>query len=291
VNIPIAIVDAFTTTRGQGNRAGVVTQTRGLDAAAMQRAASAVAASETAFVFRDGDSIRLRYFTPEAEIPFCGHATVAALHYLAETGEDPGPGRIEVQCGIGPLAIELDEDRIVWIDAGDVEWSECGDALEHHVLAILEPPPLREFSLPVLKSRGMLYVPLARRDDLWRLTPDWDRLSGLKSTEDIMGVYAFTLETVESGSISHARFFAPAVGIREDPVTGAASVPLADYLARFGILELPPGGGTVRGRAEQGDAMGKPGRVELEATGAPGKIDRVRIGGRAVTVLEGNLKS
>jgi predicted PhzF superfamily epimerase YddE/YHI9 len=73
-------------------------------------------------------------------------------------------------------------------------------------------------------------------------------------------------------------------------VTGSAIVPLAHYLARFGILELPAAGGTVRARAEQGDAMGKPGRAELEVTGAPGKIERVRIGGKAVTVLEGQLR-
>jgi len=287
MKVPVVIVDAFTTTPGQGNRAGVVTETKGLDVKMMQAAAKAVAASETAFVF---PGPRLRFFTPEAEIPFCGHATVASMHYLAETSEDHGPGRVEVQCGIGPLAIEIDEERIVWIDAGAVEWSECGEALEHHVLSILEPLPMRETSLPVLKSRGILYLPLARRADLWRLAPDWDRLAVLKSTEDIMGVYAFTLDVVEPGNISHARFFGPAVGIREDPVTGAASVPLADYLARFGVLNLPPEGGTVRARAEQGDAMGKPGRVELEVTGAPGRIERVRIGGRAVTVLEGALK-
>ena len=291
MTIPVAIVDAFTTTPGQGNRAGVVTKAAGLDAAAMLKAARAVAASETAFVFRDGDKLRLKYFTPEAEIPFCGHATVATVHYLAETEKDSGPGRIEIQCGIGPLDIEIDDERIIWIGAGDVEWSECGEALEHHVLAILESvPPLRESSLPILKSRGMLYVPLARREDLWRLSPDWDRLAGLKSTENIMGVYAFTLESVEPGNVSHGRFFAPAVGIREDPVTGMASVPLADYLARFGVLKLPPGGGTVRARAEQGDAMGKPGRVELEVTGAPGDVQGVRIGGRAVTVIEGELR-
>jgi PhzF family phenazine biosynthesis protein len=291
MSLPVAIVDAFTTTPGQGNRAGVVTEARGLDAAAMVKAASAVAASETAFVFRDRDTLRLRYFTPEAEIPFCGHATVATMHYLAETGEDSGPGKIEIQCGIGSLNVEIDGDRTVWIDAGAVEWSECGDALEQHALALLESvPPLRDASLPVLKSRGILYVPLARREDLWRLSPDWDRLAGLKSAEDIMGVYAFTLETVEPGNVSHGRFFAPAVGIREDPVTGAASVPLADYLARFGIIKLPAEGGTVRARAEQGDAMGKPGRVELEVTGAPGNVQGVRIGGRAVTVIEGTLR-
>jgi PhzF family phenazine biosynthesis protein len=94
-----------------------------------------------------------------------------------------------------------------------------------------------------------------------------------------MGYYVFTRETLEAKSITHARFFAPAVGVREDPVTGAASGPLAVYLVEQGLLRVPG-----RARVEQGDAMGRPGRVELEV-GADGP----RIGGVAVTVLEGRL--
>ena len=287
MTLPVVIVDAFTTTAGQGNRAGVVTKTEGLDDKAMQAAAKAVGASETAFVF---PGPRLKFFTPEEEIPFCGHATVGSIHYLVETGAIRAPGRIEVQCGAGPLGIEIDDARTVWIDAGPVEWWPAriddadllsrlgGDA------SMLEP------GLLVMRSGSKIFVPLARRHDLWRLSPDWDRLSELNFTLGVMGVYAFTRDVVEPGNVSQGRFFAPAVGIREDPVTGSASVPLAHYLARFGIIKLPAGGGTVRARAEQGDAMGKPGRVELEVTGAPGKVERARIGGRAVTVMEGTLR-
>lgn len=287
MSLPVAIVDAFTTTPGQGNRAGVVAKAEGLDETAMKAAAKAVAASETAFLFPD---LRMRYFTPAEEIPFCGHATVAAIHYLVEAGAIPAPGRIEVQCAVGGLHIEIDDSRIVWIDAGPVEWwptrIEDADLLSRlgGDVSMLEP------DLLVMRSGSKIFVPLARRHDLWRLTPNWDRLSELNFTLGVMGVYAFTKDVVEPGNVSHGRFFAPAVGIREDPVTGSASVPLAHYLARFGILKLPASGGTVRARAEQGDAMGKPGRVELEVTGTPGKIQKVRIGGRAVTVMEGSLK-
>jgi len=288
MSLPVAIVDAFTSTAGQGNRAGVVTKTEGLDEKAMQAAARAVAASETAFVF---PGPRLRYFTPEEEIPFCGHATVASIHYLAEKGSIRAPGTIEVQCAIGPLKIEIDEVRIVWIDAGPVEWSPLRGMEENQLMSLLGGKvSMRNASLPILQSGKKLFVPLAKREDLWRLTPDWDALVLIHISLGIMGVYAFTLEAVEPGNISQGRFFAPAVGIREDPVTGAASVPLADYFVRHGVLKLPASGGTVRARAEQGDAMGKPGRVELEVTGSPGKVERVRIGGRAVTVMEGLLK-
>ena len=286
--IPAAIVDAFTSTAGQGNRAGVVTRAEGLDEAAMRSAARAVAASETAFLF---PGPRLRFFTPADEIPFCGHATVATIHYLAETGAIPVPGRMEVQCGTGPLRIEIDAQRTVWIDSGTVEWTEVNKRVEVSVMELLgAPESVREPSLPVLKSRGKLFIPMTRRRDLWDVNPKWSAIEGLHRELGIMGLYAFTLDVVEAGSVSHGRFFAPAVGIREDPVTGSASVPLAHYLARFGILKLPEKGGTVRARAEQGDAMGKPGRVELEVTGAPGKIENIRIGGRAVTVIEGTLR-
>jgi PhzF family phenazine biosynthesis protein len=288
MTVPVAIVDAFTSTAGQGNRAGVVTKAEGLDEKSMQAAAKAVGASETAFVF---PGPRLRYFTPEAEVPFCGHATVATMHYLAETGAIPAPGRIEVQCAIGPLRIEIDDARTVWIDAGTVEWSSLRGMEEDQVMSRLGGDvSMRDPFLPILRSGNILFVPIARRQDLWRLSPDWDALKVLHIMIGIMGVYAFTLEAVEARNISQGRFFAPAVGIREDPVTGSASVPLADYLVRQGVLKLPASGGTVRARAEQGDAMGKPGRVELEVTGAPGRVERVRIGGRAVTVLEGALK-
>ena len=103
-----------------------------------------------------------------------------------------------------------------------------------------------------------------------------------------LGVFAFAPEAHEPGGDLSARMFFDAFGIREDPVTGSASGPLAEYLARHGVIAL--GNGPVRVRAEQGDAMGKPGRLDLEVAGAAGKVDSVRVGGAAVTVLEGSLK-
>ena len=108
------------------------------------------------------------------------------------------------------------------------------------------------------------------------LSPRWDELAATG-----LSVFAFTRDTVEPESVVHGRFFAPAMGVREDPVTGAANGPLAAYLAQHGVLRAP-----ARARAEQGDAMGKPGRVDYDVT-----EERARIGGFAVTVLTGEVRT
>src|SRR5215831_17118905 len=117
----VTIVDAFTRIPGAGNRAGVVVHEdgRSLPDERMVAVARAVAASETAFATLNGDEIALRYFTPEAEIGFCGHATVATLHLLAERGALAVPSRPTVVCPAGRLAVELEavaDGTRVWIE-------------------------------------------------------------------------------------------------------------------------------------------------------------------------------
>jgi PhzF family phenazine biosynthesis protein len=143
--------------------------------------------------------------------------------------------------------------------------------------------------LPVSRTGSKILVPLARRADLWSLSPRWDDLAAAGLGHEVLGFYVFTLDAEDRAHVAQGRFFAPAMGVREDPVTGSASGPLAEYLVLHDVLALPAAGGTVRARVEQGDAMGKPGRVDLEVTGAPGRIDRVRVGGTAVTVMDGSL--
>ena len=292
--IHAAIVDAFTRTAGQGNRAGVVIQADGLADATMRAAARAVAASETAFGLAPpaGADVRLRYFTPATEVEFCGHATVATFHRLAETGVLAVPGRYRLETAAGRLEVELETEERgcrVWIETPRYPWQEC--PIEQQELARLlgGAPRMLDPELPVQRSGPKVFVPLGRRDDLWSLSPRWDDLAAAGLAHEVHGFYAFTRDAAEPGHIVQGRFFAPAMGIREDPATGAANGPLAEYLAAHGALALPPAGGTVRARVEQGDAMGKPGRVDIEVTGAPGKIARARVGGVAVTVMDGTL--
>jgi PhzF family phenazine biosynthesis protein len=279
----VFLVDAFTRAPGAGNRAGVVLATEPLDATRMQAVAAAVGVSVTAFVLPGGDGdTELRFFSSRAEIPFCGYATIAAMQLLAERGVMPAPGRTHVRCGSGRLAVEIEptSDGIrVWmatplpplapspLHAGQLMALLGGDAR------------MLDRALPMRRAGRTLFVPLQRRHDLWGLAPRCEALAAAGGEHDIECYYVFTRETLEAGSVAHGRFFAPALGIHEDPVTGSANGPLAVYLVENGVLTVP-----ARARTEQGDVIGRPGRVELDVTEAG-----PRVGGVAVTVMEARL--
>ncbi|HYH94537.1 PhzF family phenazine biosynthesis protein [Hyalangium sp.] len=292
----VSIVDAFTRIPGAGNRAGVVVDASGLDTGAMQRIAAAVAASETAFVLsRPGDTaVKLRYFTPTDEIDFCGHATVASFHLLSERGLLGRGGHFRLDCAAGTYDVELEpvdsRHSRVWIVTPQYPWRESPLPIEAVMPLLGGTMEMVDRSLPVLANGHKLFVPMLRRDDVWALSPRAESLVAAARPHGIRGVFAFTRETKDASSVTHARFFAPGFGVPEDPVTGSAHGPLAAYLVNHGVLKLPEAGGQVRVRAEQGDAMGKPGRVELEVKGRPGVLERARIGGAAVTVIEGELR-
>lgn len=288
------IVDAFTRTAGHGNRAGVVVESAGLDDGAMRAVARAVAAAETAFSLPPpaGADVRLRYFTPATEVSFCGHATVATFHRLAETGALRAPGRYQLETAAGRLEVELepvDGACRVWIATPRDPWSDSPIPLADLMKLLGGDAGMVDRALPARRSGPKVFVPLSRRDDLWALSPRWDELADAGLQHELHGFFVFTRDASEADHVAQGRFFAPALGVREDPVTGSANGPLAEYLALHGVLPLPPGGGAARARAEQGDAMGKPGRVDLEVTGAPGHIERARVGGVAVTVMDGIL--
>jgi PhzF family phenazine biosynthesis protein len=292
----VSIVDAFTRTPGAGNRAGVVLDAAGLEAPAMQRIAAAVAASETAFVLsRPGDgAVRLRYFTPTREIEFCGHATVASFHLLSERGLLPRSGAIRLDCPAGTYEVELEavdgRHSRVWIVTHQYPWRESPLPVEAVMPLLGGTAEMVDRSLPVLANGHKLFIPLLHREAVWALAPRAEALVAAAQPHGIQGVFIFTRQTHDASSVTHARFFAPGFGVPEDPVTGSAHGPLAAYLVHHGVLKLPEAGGVVRVRAEQGDAMGKPGRVELEVKGRPGALDQARIGGAAVTVIEGELR-
>jgi PhzF family phenazine biosynthesis protein len=293
----LTIVDAFTKTPGEGNRAGVVLDAAGLDAETMQRIAAVVGASETAFLVAPPAEgvVRLRYFAPATEIPFCGHATVATFHLLAERGLLKSPGTYRLECAAGSLDVELESLEMrgarAWIVTPRQPWVESPVPLETVMPLLGGAVEMVDRSLPVLRTGYRLVVPMRRREDVWNLSPHSRALAELLRPQGLNGVYVFTRETKDASSVAHSRYFPPVIGVAEDPVTGAAAGPLGMYLATQGVLTLPAEGGTVRARVEQGDAIGKPGRIEVEVTGRAGAPERARIGGVAVTVFEGTLRA
>jgi PhzF family phenazine biosynthesis protein len=290
-------VDAFTTTPLTGNPAGVVMDAHGLNDGQMQAIAREMAHPETAFVLPPSShaaDLRIRWFSPAVEIPLCGHATVGAFHALAESGLQGMAAvgsyafRLETLSGILPVRVEKGVDGTeVSFGLPVPEFTRAGQ-YKLDVMRVLNVP-LEEFDshFPIVIA-GDLFVPVKRLHTLFGMKPNMSALEQFLSNRKMRGLCVFTQETVERSSAFHSRFFAPHLGINEDPVTGSANGPLAAYLFERGALDASEERLEVVG--EQGDAIGRPGRVRVRLTVHGAQVMTVEIGGRAVTIMEGTLR-
>ncbi|MGB9723712.1 MAG: PhzF family phenazine biosynthesis protein [Chloroflexia bacterium] len=291
------LVDAFAGEPFQGNPAGVVLEAEGLEPETMRLAAREVGASETAFLLPAGEEaadFTLRWFTATCEVPFCGHATLATAHVLAETGRYCPPAELTFFTRRGPLQVRLcpsgEGSCTPMVQTPAACFEPCPIPPEELAAALLTSPEQFHPDLPLLKDDTHLFVPFRRLETLLNLYPDFRRLSRLGLEYELTGFACFTTETREPTSHWHMRFFAPAVGINEDPVTGAAQGPMAVYLLEQGVLSGKPGQ-TCSWVGEQGEALQRRGWVQVEVSlDEAGHARQVYIGGPAVTVLQGRLR-
>lgn len=292
--------DAFAREPLKGNPAAVVSKAEGLSDEVMQGIAREMNLSETAFVTEyseAGYQYRFRWFTPAAEVPFCGHATLGATFALCDQGmialPETGQVSVKVSALIGTLELTVDSEngkaKRVWIGVpvptfesyeGEPLW-EFLSGMGLHVADL--HPTLEPWAS---HDQHMLYVPLNSLQTLERITPDFTKLGRLERDTNLI-VVPFALETFEPDHLVHLRCFAPGVGIDEDPVTGAANAPLGVLLFQQGVLPL--GTNPAEYTAEQGDFVSRSGRVYVRVHHKDGVVSAVQIGGEAVKVLEGDL--
>jgi PhzF family phenazine biosynthesis protein len=255
-------VDAFTDRAFAGNPAGFCFLDGPREAGWMQDVAREMGLSATAFLHPgDAGGFHLRWFTPAVEIELCGHATLASAHVLWETGRLGAGETARFQTASGALTAERRGD---WIEL---------DFPARRVAAV-EPPPGLLAALGaepawVGKTGPNYFLELPGEDAVRATAPD---LPALRS----MGVRGIIVTARGTGNPFDfvSRYFAPGVGIDEDPVTGSAHCALAPYWAqRLGKEEM---------LAYQASARG--GVVRVRVAG-----DRVKLGGQAVTVLQGRL--
>ncbi len=299
--IPVKLVDAFTRSLFGGNPAGVVSDARDLSEEQMQLIAREIGFSETAFVTggRDGE-FDVRFFTPTREVDLCGHATIATFWVLAEEGvldlsrgeitcvQNTRAGSLEVQVwgAKGRPNLVVMEQRPPSVQSR-LDWEEPLP----EILG-LERTSLRDMPVPRVVSTGLpdLIVPVESRDILWNLTPDIDALEDFCLRRDIISVHCFTVDA-EEGFDAHCRDFSPAVGIPEEAATGTASGATAAYMIWEDMLPINPETKDITITLEQGRVLGRPSqiscRVELENRAPIG----VKVGGAAVTFLEGRMPS
>jgi PhzF family phenazine biosynthesis protein len=248
--------------------------------------------SETAFLSASPDPIaayRLRWFTPTREVRFCGHATIATAHALFEKAR-VSPGRLVFDTAGGPLPVVIEpiaRGVMVWLEPALPTCTPYAGPLRD-VLARLGLEAAADWALAVRTSDDDLLVPAPDLATVRRLAPDLRGLGRLAQAAGLRGVCVVALMSADDGALTHSRFFAPHVGIPEDPVTGSVHAALPVWL--WEARRVRATAGVVRFTAAQGDALGRPGRLRIELHVRDGAPDHVRVGGQAVTVLEGTLR-
>jgi predicted PhzF superfamily epimerase YddE/YHI9 len=258
---PIHTVDAFADRPFAGNPAAVCVLSSPAPEPCMRDVAREMNLSETAFLHPEDEIWRLRWFTPTVEMDLCGHATLASAHVLWETGV------------LAPETTAQFATR-----SGVLTATRRGDWIEMDFPAL----PVREIEVPpeVASSLGVEIVRAGRsRDDFLVEVPSEQIVRACEPDLGILRKLPARGVIVTSRSATPefdfvSRFFAPAAGVDEDPVTGSTHCALAPYWAEhLGKTELT---------AYQASARG--GVLRLRLVG-----DRVRIQGRAVTVMRGEL--
>ncbi len=275
---------AFTDTPEGGNPAGVVLDAGGLSDEEMLAIAAGVGYSETAFLVGHparGDGARafdVRYFSPEAEVPFCGHATVAAGVALADL-DGPGELVFHTRAGEVPLSTHTDAGRLtatltsVPPSVEDVHGADLDEALR---LLGWTPADLDPALPPRIAYAGARHLVLAAatRERLARLDYDFDGLKALMRRLDLTTV---DLVWRQDALTFFARNPFPVGGVVEDPATGAAAAAFGAYLRALGAI-APPARVTVL----QGHDMGRPSKLlvdiddprpEIRVTGGAVPID------------------
>jgi PhzF family phenazine biosynthesis protein len=255
------LIDAFTDVAFAGNPAAVILLDGPRSDRWMQQLAREMNQAETAFLTRAQDGFELRWFTPAVEVDLCGHATLASAHYLWQQQLLQAGETARFQTRSGLLTATL-QDGWITLDFPATPPVSCTPPG-----ALL--PGLGLSSATVLRSKFDYFVVLENPAVLRGLAPDFNRLAGL----EVRGVIV-TAPSDQPGVDFLSRFFAPAVGVNEDPVTGSAHCALAPYwCARLGRKQLLGYQISPRG-----------GKVRVEDAG-----ERVYLSGKAVTVLKAQL--
>ncbi|HKO98842.1 MAG TPA: PhzF family phenazine biosynthesis protein [Pyrinomonadaceae bacterium] len=249
---------------------------------------------------------RLRIFTPTRELPFAGHPIVGTWNALAHEGvvtpPESGSGwvRIHHEVGIGILPVDIEfKDgaplQVVMTQGKFEILNEIDDSHEQAELARALGRAREDLdeSLPlqvITTGLSCLAVPIRSLSDLSHCRVNSTLLAEIYTRLGAAGCLAFSCETIEIGDArAHARFFAPADNIPEDPATGSACGALGGYLVYHGASGTKPVDGKHDFVIEQGDFISRPSRIHLEVKGTAGSIDQIRVGGQSVIVARGEV--
>jgi trans-2,3-dihydro-3-hydroxyanthranilate isomerase len=272
------VADVFTDTPLQGNQVAVFTDAREIPEDKLQPIAREMNYSETVFVYKpEGEGhAKIRIFTPRAELPFAGHPTLGTA-FILSAPLSLEEIRLETGAGVVPVRLEREDGRIVFGRMTQpLPTVEPYDGEEK----LLEILGVARSELPVeVYDNGIkhVYVCLGSEGEVAAVRPDLARLAEESAA---MGFSCFA----GTGKRWKTRMFAPAGGVPEDPATGSAAGPLALHLARHGRIAF---GEEIE--ISQGVEVGRPSTLYARVDGSADDVERVEVGGSAVTVARGEL--
>lgn len=254
------VVDAFTDRAFAGNSAGVCLLDSPIDDSSMQKIAAEINSAETAFLLKIGDRYSLRWFTPAVEIDLCGHATLASAHVLWTERHLRPEVPVYFDTNSGELTAKQLPDG--WIQLNFPAITSA--PIENPRL----PTAIGAMPKAVAMTHHTIIAELTTEQEVRNLKPDFAAIMAL-------GVHGVIVTAVGSGRYDFvSRFFAPAVGINEDPVTGSAHCALGPYWQkRLGKSEF---------LAYQASARGGEMRVTVADK-------RVLLDGKAITTISGTI--
>jgi trans-2,3-dihydro-3-hydroxyanthranilate isomerase len=290
LKIKVLKVNAFTKEKNGGNPAGVLLNSPQLADKQMKNISRQLQVSETAFIYPSKKAdYKTRFFSPTVEVDLCGHATIAAFYTIALRNQLLGNRQVamtqETNVGVLPVDINFSENNKltkVMMHQGepvlrnvDFDFCKIADALNISDDKI-------DTSLPKqIVSTGLFTLPVCVKsyDTLKNIKPNFGKVTKICKKIDAGSFFVFTFETLEPKSTYHARCFCPLYGVKEDPVTGTANGAVSSYLFKNKIV------GNNSFICEQGDIIGRPGRVFVEI-----ENNTVKVGGKAIIIEEKELE-
>ena len=291
-------IDSFTKEKFKGNPAGVVINADELTDYEMQQIARELNNSETAFLFApdsdDCDGV-IRYFTPNTEVPICGHATIAAMYAKAiEEKLNSCILRFKTKVGILPFEIIKENgDYQILMTQGSFELGDVFDsAVTQKMITTLglQQSDLDEKCPVQIASTGhsKVMIGIKSREKLNTLSPIYNDLAQLSNEINCNGYFVFTFDSDDQDVLTYGRMFAPAIGINEDPVTGNANGPLGGYLVQNNIIDYK--NNTLEFNGKQGEKIDRLGVIKVKVVTEENKPKLIQIKCDAVVVFRAEIE-
>jgi len=280
VKINYYSINAFAKTTTGGNPAAVVLNSERFSNDEMLKIANRIGFSETAFVFKTNKAdFEVKFFTPEAEVDLCGHATIGLFSILF-TLKMINNGKYKILTKAGILEIKVERDGSIFMEQTTPIFSNIINTEEIiDSLRIKEEDLINELPCQIV-STGLkdIIIPVKDISILNSINPNFDKIKDISKKYNVIGYHLFALSD-SNNIVASCRNFAPLYEINEEAATGTSNGALACYLYKYGVIDK-----TEEILLEQGISMNKPSLIKANLEIKNKKINKVLVGGLALNL-------